>query len=98
MSDLLDLAGRDDVGHQATQKPAAVFIAGPFFKSIDPATGRLPARDQARIEGLISHFEDKGSEVFNAHKREARLGRNARGIGLGVGARQADRPASRARP
>ncbi len=47
-----------------------VFVGGPFFKLVDPATGRMPAREQERIEGLIGHFESAGSKVFNAHKRE----------------------------
>lgn len=47
-----------------------VFVAGPFFKLVDPVTGRMPAREQALIEGLISHFESTGSTVYNAHKRE----------------------------
>ena len=47
-----------------------VFVAGPFIKIIDPATGRMPPAEQALVEGLLSHFEATGARVFNAHRRE----------------------------
>jgi aminoglycoside phosphotransferase (APT) family kinase protein len=51
-------------------KVRTVFVAGPFFKLIDPLTGRMPPRDQALVEGLLAHFESAGARVFNAHRRE----------------------------
>lgn len=47
-----------------------VFVAGPFFKLVDPATGRIPDKERARFERLIGHFEAAGCAVHNAHKRE----------------------------
>ncbi|MGH3773534.1 MAG: nucleoside 2-deoxyribosyltransferase [Pseudonocardiaceae bacterium] len=47
-----------------------VFVAGPFIKLVDPATGRMPHRQRERFEKLINHFESSGCTVFNAHKRE----------------------------
>ena len=48
----------------------AVFVAGPFFKLIDPVTGRMPEAERALVEGLLEHFESAGARVFNAHRRE----------------------------
>lgn len=48
-----------------------VFVAGPFWGLVDPRTGRMPIGERNRIERLIEHFESKGCEVSNAHKREA---------------------------
>lgn len=47
-----------------------VFVAGPFVKLIDPATGRIPQGQREHFERLINHFESNGCTVFNAHKRE----------------------------
>ena len=48
-----------------------VFVAGPFYKLVDPVTKTMTARDRARFERLIDYFEASGCTVFNAHKREA---------------------------
>ena len=48
-----------------------VFVAGPFYRLVDPATGRLPQHQQQRFEALIDYFEADGCHVFNAHKRES---------------------------
>jgi nucleoside 2-deoxyribosyltransferase len=71
MKDMADIALLDRNPAAVDVSYSSVFVAGPFFKAIDPATGRLPVKDQDRIEGLIAHFENKGCKVFNAHKREA---------------------------
>jgi nucleoside 2-deoxyribosyltransferase len=47
-----------------------VFVAGPFYKLVDPVTGRMSDEQRARFERLIGHFESSGCKVFNAHKRE----------------------------
>lgn len=61
-----------DVGATVVQQLGltTVFVAGPFFKLIDPATGQMPHRQRERFEKLIDHFESSGCRVFNAHKRE----------------------------
>lgn len=48
-----------------------VFVAGPFFKLVDPVTGVMSARDRARFERLIHYFEGSGCIVNNAHRRES---------------------------
>ncbi|WP_306747963.1 nucleoside 2-deoxyribosyltransferase [Saccharothrix yanglingensis] len=47
-----------------------VFVAGPFFKLVDPETGAMRPQDRERFELLIGYFEDSGCEVHNAHRRE----------------------------
>ncbi|MEE6179656.1 nucleoside 2-deoxyribosyltransferase [Mycobacterium sp. 050134] len=48
-----------------------VFVAGPFFKLVDPTTGVMQARDRTRFERLIHYFEGSGCTVHNAHRRES---------------------------
>jgi nucleoside 2-deoxyribosyltransferase len=48
-----------------------VFVAGPFFKLVDPVTGTMRQQDRERFELLIDYFEGSGCKVHNAHKREA---------------------------
>ena len=50
--------------------PATVFVAGPFYKLVDPAVGRMSDQHRNRVERLIDHFEARGARVHNAHKRE----------------------------
>ena len=47
-----------------------VFVAGPFIHLVDPKTGLMPPHEKALIESLLTHFEDVGAQVFNAHRRE----------------------------
>lgn len=47
-----------------------VFVAGPFIKLVDPATGSMPPAQRDRLEHLIGYFEASGCKVFNAHRRE----------------------------
>ena len=48
----------------------SVFVAGPFFRLVDPVTKTMRPQDRERFEHLIGYFEDSGCQVFNAHKRE----------------------------
>jgi nucleoside 2-deoxyribosyltransferase len=47
-----------------------VFVAGPFYKLVDPVTKTMATKDRERFEKLIGYFEGSGCKVFNAHKRE----------------------------
>jgi nucleoside 2-deoxyribosyltransferase len=47
-----------------------VFVAGPFYKLVDPETKQMKPEDRSRFERLIGYFETGGWNVFNAHKRE----------------------------
>ncbi|GAB2537628.1 nucleoside 2-deoxyribosyltransferase [Nocardia heshunensis] len=47
-----------------------VFVAGPFYKLVDPVTGAMRAEDRERFEWLIDYFEGRGCLVYNAHRRE----------------------------
>jgi nucleoside 2-deoxyribosyltransferase len=55
----------------ARTTPRSVFLAGPFFQLVDPATGRMDATERQKIEKVLAHFEGRGWRVFNAHRREA---------------------------
>ncbi|MGP4110785.1 nucleoside 2-deoxyribosyltransferase [Streptomyces sp. 4N509B] len=55
----------------STTTPASVFVGGPFFRLVDPATGLMPQEEQDKITRIIEHFEKGGSTVYNAHRREA---------------------------
>ncbi|MFF0452882.1 nucleoside 2-deoxyribosyltransferase [Nocardia africana] len=63
-----------DIDRTITPAPrfglSTVFVAGPFFKLVDPETGAMRAEDRERFETLIGYFEDSGCRVHNAHRRE----------------------------
>ena len=55
----------------STERKMSVFLAAPFLSDIDPATGSLRSGAQELIKTLVDHFEGRGFEVQNAHRREA---------------------------
>jgi hypothetical protein len=61
------------VPETTTARPTlnAVFVGGPFYHLVDPATGLMSDRDQSRFTRLIEYFEGLGATVYNAHRREA---------------------------
>jgi hydroxymethylcytosylglucuronate/cytosylglucuronate synthase len=48
-----------------------VYVGGPFQAVLDGDRLRIDARYQALYEELIDAFEQRGWQVFNAHRREA---------------------------
>lgn len=48
-----------------------VFVGGPFFGLVNPATGEMDDTEKRKIQLLLEYFDAAGCTVYNAHRREA---------------------------
>ena len=51
-------------------KIEAVFVAAPFWAYVDKETGEFDEEAFASIDRILTHFDERGCVVHNAHRRE----------------------------